>query len=84
MSIHVAFGHPHAKIDRYKVDDGRRKPGPKMLEQAMETHDATRHNTLYVGDMDTDQQAAEAAHIAYYHANTFFANPAPTLHTDRN
>jgi D-glycero-D-manno-heptose 1,7-bisphosphate phosphatase len=71
-TMHIATEHPNAKIEAYKGDAGRRKPGPKMLLEAIELHGVFVQEAVYVGDMDTDQQAAEAAGIRYIDAKIFF------------
>lgn len=45
-----------------------RKPQPGMLSQAMDDHNVPPERTLFVGDRDTDRQAAEAAECQYMDA----------------
>lgn len=71
-SVHVAFNHPQARLEQYKKDDGMRKPGPGMLLQAARAHGASKPDTIFVGDRDTDRQAANAAGIRYMDAEEFF------------
>lgn len=71
--IYVAFGHPKASVPEYLVDDDWRKPGGWMLTQAMLDYNVPAEQTIFVGDMDTDRQAAENARVAYDDAEDFFA-----------
>lgn len=74
VSVHVCFEHPKAKIERWKVDSPRRKPGPGMIEEAMRAHAyESTVDVIFVGDMDTDREAAEAAGVSYVDAEEFFA-----------
>lgn len=74
FSVHVCYNHPDATVEQYRYNDPRRKPGPGMLDEAMQAHRIlNRHGAVYVGDLDTDKQAAMAAGIAYMYAEDFFA-----------
>jgi histidinol phosphatase-like enzyme len=77
-SAYVSFGLPHATLPEYRVLDGDewRKPGPGMLISAMRDWDHVRKDTVFVGDRDSDRQAATAADIAYVDAATFFEDGA--------
>lgn len=72
LTLHVAFNHPNAKLAGYKRDDGMRKPGPGMLLLASRVHGVPHPECVYVGDMETDQQAAIAAGIPYVDQGAFF------------
>ena len=54
---------PQIGLLAYAVDDGERiKPAPGMLLELMHAYgDVCPSRTLFVGDADTDRQAAEAA-----------------------
>lgn len=54
-----------------------RKPSPLMLYQAMSAFDAKPRETLYVGDMDSDCEAAERAGVDFLWAWEFFGWPEP-------
>jgi D-glycero-D-manno-heptose 1,7-bisphosphate phosphatase len=82
FSVHICFNHPAATVDLYKYDDPRRKPNPGMLEEAIkwhhhghtgkdQLHDA-RPLCVYVGDLETDRQAATAAGVRYKDHEHFF------------
>jgi D-glycero-D-manno-heptose 1,7-bisphosphate phosphatase len=71
-TVHVAFNHPEAKLDQYRADDGMRKPGPGMILMAKRAHGAGSVETLFVGDMESDHQAALAARVPYMDAEEFF------------
>jgi D-glycero-D-manno-heptose 1,7-bisphosphate phosphatase len=71
---------PHAP----KADCYCRKPSPWMLLDVM-AHYArydtlTRAQVLYVGDQETDREAAQRAGIAYCDAWAFFGWPPPEGH----
>lgn len=59
------------------VDEDFRKPAPGMLTFAIHLSGVTSADTLFVGDMDDDKQAAEAAGVAFAWANDFFAEEHP-------
>lgn len=73
--IGVCYSSPNAKaLPRYYApNDSRRKPGPGMLLEAMQHCGVSAQNTLMVGDRDEDRLAAEAAGVAFVHADQFFA-----------
>lgn len=48
-----------------------RKPSPKMLTEMVEAFGHPRRASMYVGDLDTDRQAAEAAGIPFVWAWEF-------------
>ena len=52
--------------------DAFRKPSPGMLLHAMDKADVSPDQTTFVGDMESDRQAAAAAGIAYWDAEEFF------------
>lgn len=59
---------PHA-VD---ADCDCRKPKPRMLERCMNIALCPPEETLYVGDMESDRQAAENAGCAFVWAKDFF------------
>jgi histidinol phosphatase-like enzyme len=79
FSVHIAFEHLKASVERYKVDELTfRKPAPGMILEALATHYYKEQPYMrppygvMVGDMETDRQAAEAAGVRYYDAEAFF------------
>lgn len=49
-----------------------RKPNPGMIHRAAEKHGIDLENSFFVGDMDSDQQAAQAAGVGkYFHVDRF-------------
>lgn len=73
FSFHLCMAHPTASVawsDPKEV--ARRKPSPAMLKEAMKSHDTKPEDTVMVGDMDTDRQAAHAAGVAFRWAPDFF------------
>jgi len=59
---------PHNKSDGCAC----RKPGPLMLEQLMDFWGVNPEETLFVGDMESDRQAAENAGCDFVWARDFF------------
>lgn len=50
----------------------RCKPAPAMLNEIMRQFGAAPTDTIFIGDWDTDRQAAEAADVAFTFAKDFF------------
>ena len=71
--LYVCYTHPKATIEQYRADDDRRKPGPRMLLEAMNDFEADVHETLMVGDSKEDEQAAKAAGCDFVWADIFFS-----------
>lgn len=65
---------PHRKDDDCRC----RKPEPLMLQRLMWVWNARPSDTLYVGDMDSDREAAERAGCDFMWAWEFFGWPEPT------
>jgi D-glycero-D-manno-heptose 1,7-bisphosphate phosphatase len=55
-----------------------RKPKPEMLLRLMRRFDASEGETLFVGDMETDAEAARRAGVRFAWAYEFFGWPTPT------
>jgi D-glycero-D-manno-heptose 1,7-bisphosphate phosphatase len=51
-----------------------RKPAPGMLLRIMRIAGVLQDRTLYVGDMESDEQAAQAAGVDFQWAKDFFGN----------
>ena len=63
--------HPKGR-NAYAVECECRKPAPGMLLSLMTQFKASPDETVYVGDMDSDREAAEAAGVTFIHASEFF------------
>lgn len=59
---------PHGKDE----DCDCRKPKPGMIYKIMDCCQISPEGTLFVGDMETDQRAAEAAGVDFQYARDFF------------
>ncbi len=68
---HAKARGPRADM-RFAREDDCRKPNPGMLTQALADFGVSPEEAFYVGDMETDQQAAEAAEMRFYWADEFF------------
>ncbi len=58
---------------------GRGKPNPDPLFRAMLKCQRDPSETLYIGDMDVDMEAAKRAGIDYIHANWGYGNCEPEV-----
>jgi D-glycero-D-manno-heptose 1,7-bisphosphate phosphatase len=74
FSVHCCMHHPKAKLADWHQDPcPRRKPGPGMIFEAMEAHGVFTTETFYIGDMDSDREAAAAAGVRYIDEASFFS-----------
>jgi histidinol-phosphate phosphatase family protein len=64
--------HPEGTIPRYAIPCPNRKPAPGAILDALERFGARPQNCVFVGDRDTDQQAARAAGVPFVWAWKFF------------
>jgi histidinol-phosphate phosphatase family protein len=64
--------HPDGTDPRYAVTCPNRKPAPGFLLDALARYDVRPEQCLFVGDMDTDWQAAQAAGIPFEWAPRYF------------
>ena len=62
---HAKAHGPQANM-RYAREDDCRKPNPGMLTQALADFGISSEQAFYVGDMETDRQAAENAGMGFY------------------
>lgn len=67
--------HPKGTEPRYAKPCPNRKPAPGAILDALERFAAHAEDCLFVGDRDTDEQAARAAGVPFSWASTFFAWP---------
>lgn len=72
--FYVCFGHPNGTVKgvTYQWDDTRRKPSGVMLLEAMADARIAKARTCMVGDMRTDEEAAQAAGVDYFDVKDFF------------
>jgi D-glycero-D-manno-heptose 1,7-bisphosphate phosphatase len=64
--------HPAGTIARYAIDCPNRKPAPGAILQALARFEAQAADCLFVGDQDSDCQAAQAAGVPFVWAWDFF------------
>jgi D-glycero-D-manno-heptose 1,7-bisphosphate phosphatase len=69
FSLHAIGGHHPFNNPHFAK---RRKPSPVMLWRLAVSLGVALEDVLFVGDMETDRQAADAAHVAYQDVTTFF------------
>jgi D-glycero-D-manno-heptose 1,7-bisphosphate phosphatase len=70
--VAMCFSHPKAKIEQFREDSSRRKPGPGMLLEAIEASGEKKQDVLMVGDRSEDEQAAQSAGVAFMWADEYF------------
>lgn len=73
--IGVCYTHPKARdgFEKYRVkNDPRRKPGPDMLNEAMDVCMVEHEYTVMIGDREEDEIAAARAGCHFIHADVFF------------
>lgn len=68
------YDHPTGKIEEYRLDSFYRKPRPGMILKSLIFHEVDPSRTLFVGDMDTDREAADRAGVDYMDASDFFTD----------
>jgi D-glycero-D-manno-heptose 1,7-bisphosphate phosphatase len=73
--INWCYGHPEGTVtgDGPVWDPARRKPNPAMIVEAMDTFFMDEEDTVFIGDMESDRQAANNAGVDYIDAEEFFA-----------
>jgi D-glycero-D-manno-heptose 1,7-bisphosphate phosphatase len=59
------------------IDCECRKPAPGMLHRAMARHGVSPADTLFVGDLEIDREAAARASVRFVWAAEFFGWPRP-------
>ena len=57
---------------RYTNSTARRKPKPDMILELIEASGYPAADTVFVGDQETDRQAAKAAGVTFFWAEDFF------------
>ena len=67
--------HPRGTIPRYAIPCPNRKPGPGAILDALERFGAQPPDCLFVGDQDSDREAASAAGVPFEWASKFFNYP---------
>lgn len=68
----LCFHHPRGTIPHYATNCSRRKPAPGAILDALSRFEARPEACLFVGDQDTDCQAAKAAGVPFVWAKDFF------------
>lgn len=64
--------HPEGTISRYATDCPNRKPATGAIRNALDTFGADARQCLFVGDQETDRQAASVCGIEFRWASEFF------------
>jgi histidinol-phosphate phosphatase family protein len=64
--------HPEGTIPRYAIACPNRKPAPGAILDALARFRARPQDCLFVGDRESDRQAAEAAAVPFAWARDFF------------
>lgn len=71
--IRICPHHPYALVPRFRLRCSCRKPAPGMLLEALSYFATAPGDSVFVGDRETDRQAAEAAGMPFRWADAFFA-----------
>jgi len=77
-TVKVCFNHPKGKTAPWNTESPRRKPGGKMIVEAVEDislvymMSVPLSMVLYVGDMPEDAEAARDAGVAFCATDDFF------------
>jgi HAD superfamily hydrolase (TIGR01662 family) len=64
--------HPKGEVLGAVRNSVYRKPGPGMIQYLMDALGFAPQDTVFVGDLDSDRQAAEAANVKFEWADDFF------------
>lgn len=72
--MNICYYHPNATLAHFCGDNYRRKPEPGMLFDAMADFELGLLDTLFVGDMPDDQEAARRAGCDFQWAKDFFGD----------
>lgn len=75
LLVWVCYADSRAKDTRYHLDQGRRKPSGAMLREAAQYCGYTLQlpgRVLYVGDQESDLEAAKDAGASFQWAHIFF------------
>jgi HAD superfamily hydrolase (TIGR01662 family) len=77
--LRICMHHPRASVEQWRAAGGceRRKPSGLMIQEAMMLAGVEESATVYVGDLDTDRQAADDAGCSFYWAEDFFGAQVP-------
>jgi histidinol-phosphate phosphatase family protein len=67
--------HPEGKIAHYAIDCPNRKPAPGAILQALARFDAPAGQCLFVGDQESDEQAARTAGVPFQWVQDFLRCP---------
>lgn len=59
-------------VAEYAIEHECRKPNPGMLLEAMKDAGISASDTIFVGDRDSDKEAAQNAGVEFYWAEDFF------------
>jgi D-glycero-D-manno-heptose 1,7-bisphosphate phosphatase len=78
VRVYICPYHAKARgpkaVAEYAIDHECRKPNPGMLLEAMKDAGVSHDKTIFVGDYETDEQAAENAGVRFYWADEFFGD----------
>ena len=72
VDYEVCTHHPRGKIPHYSIVCSCRKPAPGMILALIDRLNGTVEDTIFVGDAESDREAAEAAGVSFVYANEFF------------
>jgi D-glycero-D-manno-heptose 1,7-bisphosphate phosphatase len=72
LSAYVCYADARARDPRYQAGAHRRKPSGAMIREALAEAGASADEAIYIGDMESDLQAAKDAGVRFQWAHIFF------------
>ena len=72
----ICVTHPKGRKKAAKRESQFRKPNGGMIEYLMDAFGVSKEDTMYIGDLDSDREAAEAVGVTFAWAKDFFGREA--------
>lgn len=73
-AVAVEYTHPEGRVPELTKVSRRRKPGPGMLEEIIQSLHLLPSDALFVGDRLEDMEAAKAADIEFQWEKDYFSS----------
>lgn len=72
VDYEVCVHHPRGKLSQFAIECSCRKPNPGMILALISRLGSCPEETVFVGDAESDEQAARAAGVSFVYADKFF------------